>query len=288
MESCIVFWIVCGCLIFSLCESLWWNFRAIRKSKIKQEINDGWCDLINNVFVYSTFIALYSTESFGYIYDYVYEFFNWHLEWNHFIWSEGAFLSVVILIWIIASLPASILRAITVPDRTKEVLKEKCFELYIFALVPCGIGYMLLIETESIWSLLPFFLGLIPLVASIIEANNNFRYMITWRVMLWTSLQAIVVLGVGLTLKELMHCRQFSEAMGVYRDSYAANLISIVIICSIAFDFLFTVDKYFRPNLYLPMSPSDIEDWKEKHKTELSSTKEENKKDNPDTESKDE
>ena len=99
MESGIVFWIVCGCLIFSLCESIWRSFRAIRKSETKQDVSDRWCGLIDNVFVYSTFIALYATESFGYIYDYVYEYFYWHLGWHHFVWSECAFLLVVIIIW---------------------------------------------------------------------------------------------------------------------------------------------------------------------------------------------
>ena len=106
MGSGIVFWIVCGCLIFSLCESLWRSFRAIRKSETKQDVSDRWCGLIDNVFVYSTFIALYATESFGYIYDYVYEYFYWHLGWHHFVWSEGTFLLVVIIIWILASLLA--------------------------------------------------------------------------------------------------------------------------------------------------------------------------------------
>ena len=289
MGSGIVFWMVCGCLIFSLCESLWRSFRAIRKSETKQDVSDRWCGLIDNVFVYSTFIALYATESFGYIYDYVYEYFYWHLGWRHFVWSEGAFLLVVIIIWILASLPASILRVITSPGRAKEVLKEECSELYRLVLVPFGIGYMFLIEAGPIWALIPFLLGLIALVASIIEANNNFRHMITWRVMLWTSIQAIVVLGVGITLRELMQCWQFSEAMGLYDYSYAANLISVVIICSVAFEFLFAADEYFKPTMYLPMSPSDIEDWKEKHQAELSgTTEEENNKDNTDTEPKDE
>ena len=144
---------------------------------------------------------------------------------------------------------------------------------------------MFLIEAGPIWALIPFLLGLIALVASIIEANNNFRHMI----ILWTSLQAIVVLGVGITLRELMQCWQFSEAMGLYDYSYATNLISIVIICSVAFKFLFAADEYFKPTMYLPMSPSDIEDWKEKHQGELSdTTEEENNKDNTDTEPKDE
>lgn len=289
MGSGIVFWIVCGCLIFSQCESLWRSFRAIRNSETKQDVSDRWCGLIDNVFVYSTFIALYATESFGYIYDYVYEYFYWHLGWRHFVWSEGAFLLVVIIIWLLASLPASILRVITSPGRTKEVLKEECSELYKLVLAPFGIGYMFLIEAGPIWALTPFLLGLIALVASIIEANNNFRHMITWRVMLWTSLQAIVVLGVGITLRELVQCWQFSEAMGLYDYSYAANLISVVIICSVAFEFLFTADEYFKPTMYLPMSPYNIEDWKEKHQAELSgTTEEENNKDNTDTEPKDE
>ena len=235
------------------------------------------------------FYSLYATESFGYIYDYVYEYYYWHLGWRHFVWSEGAFLLVVIIIWILASLPASILRVITSPGRAKEVLKEECSELYRLVLVPFGIGYMFLIEAGPIWALIPFLLGLIALVASIIEANNNFRHMITWRVMLWTSIQAIVVLGVGITLRELMQCWQFSEAMGLYDYSYAANLISIVIICSVAFEFLFAADEYFKPTMYLPMSPYNIEDWKEKHQAELSgTTEEENNKDNTDTEPKDE
>ena len=80
MNSYIVFWIVCGCLIFYFCSSLWWSFQAIRKEETKQDVNDRWCGLINKVFVYSTFIALYATESLGYIYDYVYEYFFWHLR----------------------------------------------------------------------------------------------------------------------------------------------------------------------------------------------------------------
>lgn len=308
MGSGIVFWIVCGCLIFSLCESLWRSFRAIRNSETKQDVSDRWHDVINsvivfdaqnvnyrwcgivdNVFVYSTFITLYATGLLGHIYDYIYEYFYWELDWYHFVWSEGAFLFVVILIWILASLPASFLRVITSPGRTKEVLKEECSKLYRLALVPFGIGYMFLIEAGPILALIPFLLGLIALVASIIEANNNFRHMITWRVMLWTSLQAIVVLGVGITLRELMQCWQFSEAMGLYDYSYAANLISIVIICSVAFEFLFAADEYFKPTMYLPMSPYNIEDWKEKHQAELSgTTEEENNKDNTDTEPKDE
>ena len=290
MESGIVFWIVFGCLIFSSCESLWRNFRAIRKSETKQDVSDRWCGLIDNVFVYSTFITLYATESLGHIYDYVYEYFYWDLGWHHFVWSEGVFLLVVIIIWLLASLPAFVLRVITSPGRAKEVLKEECSELYRLALVPFGIGYMFLIdEAGPVFALIPFLLGLIVLVASIIDANNNFRHMITWRVMLWTSLQAIVVLGVGITLRELMQCRQFSEAMGLYHYSYAANLISIVIICSVAFKFLFAADEYFKPTMYLPMSPSDIEDWKEKHQAELSgTTEEENNKNNTDTEPKDE
>ena len=169
------------------------------------------------------------------------------------------------------------------------MLKEECSELYKLVLAPFGIGYIFLIEAGPVWALIPFLLGLIALVASIIEANNNFRHMITWRVMLWTSLQAIVVLGVGITLRELMQCWQFSEAMGLYDYSSAANLISVVIICSVAFEFLIAADEYFKPTMYFPMSPSDIEDWKEKHQAELSgTTEEENNKDNTDTEPKDE
>ena len=288
MGSCSVFWIVCGCLIFSLCESLWRSFRAVRNSETKQVVSDRWCGLIDNVFVYSTFIALYATESFGYIYDYVYEYFYWHLGWRHFVWSEGAFLLVVIIIWLIASLPASILRVITSPGRTKEVLKEECSELYKLVLAPLGIGYMFLIEAGPIWALIPFFLGLFALVVSIIEATE-FRHMITWRMMLWTAFQAIIVLSVGIMARELMGCWQLSEAMGLYDYSYAANLISIVIICRVAFEFLFAADEYFKPTMYLPMSPSDIEDWKEKHQAELSgTTEEENNKNNTDTEPKDE
>lgn len=74
MGSGIVFWIVCGCLFFSLCESLWRSSCAIRKSETTQDVSDRWCGLIDTVFVYSAFIALYATESFGYIYDYVYEY----------------------------------------------------------------------------------------------------------------------------------------------------------------------------------------------------------------------
>lgn len=275
MGSGIVFWIVCGCLIFSLCESIWRSFRAIRKSETKQDVSDRWCGLIDNVFVYSTFIALYATESFGYIYDYVYEYFYWHLGWHHFVWSEGAFLLAVIIIWILASLPASILRVITSPGRTKEVLQEECSELYKLVLAPFGIGYMFLIEVGPIWALIPFLLGLIALVASIIEANNNFRHMITWRVMLWTAFQAIIVLGVGIMARELMGCWQLSEAMGLYDYSYAANLISIVIIGSVIVEFLFAADEHFKPKMYIPMSPSDIDEWKEKHQAELSETTEE-------------
>lgn len=289
MESGIVFWIVFGCLTFSLCESLWRNFRAIRNSETKQDVSDRWCGLIDNVFVYSTFITLYATESFGHIYDYVYEYFYWDLGWHHFVWSEGAFLLAVVIIWIIASLPASILRVITSPGRAKDVLKKECSALYRFVFVPLGIGYMLLIEAGPVCALLPFLLGLIVLVASIIDANNNFRHMITWRVMIWTSLQAIVVLGVGIISRELMDCWQLSEAMGLYDHSYAANLISIAIICSVAFESLFAADEYLKPTMYLPMSPSDIEDWKEKHQAALSgTTKEEETMANADTEAKDE
>lgn len=289
MGSYIVFWIICGCLIFSFCRSLWCSFRAIRKGETKQDVNDRWCGLISNVFVYSTFIALYATESFGYIYDYVYEYVYWHLGWHHFVWSEGTFLLVVIIILILASLPASILRVITSPSRTKEVLKEECSVLYKLTLVPFGVGYIFLIEAGSIWALIPFLLGLIVLLASIIEANNNFRHMITWRVMLWTSLQAIVVLGIGIILRELMHCWQLSEAMGLYDLSYAANLISIVIIGSVIIGSLFAADEYFKPEMYLPMSPSDIEEWKEKHPEELSGTSiDENSETNSDSEVKNE
>lgn len=289
MESGIVFWIVCGCLIFSLCESLWRSFRAIRNSETKQDVSDRWCGLIDNMFVYSTFIALYATESFGYIYDYVYEYFYWHLGWHHFVWSEGAFLLVVIIIWILASLPASILRVITSPGRTKEVLKEECSELYKLVLAPFGIGYIFLIEAGPIFALIPFSLGLIALVVSAIGANE-FRYMITWQMMLWTAFQAIIVLGVGIMARELMGCWQLSEAMGLYDYSYAANLMSIVIIGSVIFEFLFAADEYFKPKMYIPMSPSDIDEWKEKHKAELvaATTEEEENKANADTEVKDE
>lgn len=289
MGSGIVFWIVCGCLIFSLCESLWRSFRAIRNSETKQDVSDRWCGLIDNMFVYSTFIALYATESFGYIYDYVYEYFYWHLGWHHFVWSEGAFLLVVIIIWILASLPASILKVITSPGRTKEVLKEECSELYKLFLVPFAISYMFLIEAGPIWALIPFLLGLLPLGLSIADATNNFRHTITWRMMLWTAFQAIIVLGVGIMARELMGCWQLSEAMGLYDYSYAANLISIVIIGSVIVEFLFAADEHFKPKMYIPMSPSDIDEWKEKHQAELSGTTErENNKDNTDTEPKDE
>ena len=289
MGSGIVFWIVCGCLIFSLCESLWRSFRAIRKSETKQDVSDRWCGLIDNVFVYSTFIALYATESFGYIYDYVYEYFYWHLGWHHFVWSEGTFLLVVIIIWILASLPASILRVITSPDKTKEITKEESSGLYVLFIVPFAIGYMFLIEAGPIWALIPFILGFIALVASIVNATNNFRHMITWRVMLWTSIQAILILGIGIMARELMSSWQLSEAMGLYDLSYAANLISIVIIGSVIVGSLFAADEYFKPELYLPMSPSDIEEWKEKHPEELSNTSiDENSETNSDSEVKDE
>lgn len=289
MNSFVVFWIVCGCLIFSFCRSLWCSFRSIRKGESKEDVNDRWCGLISNIFVYSTFIALYATESFGCIYDYVYEYFYWHLGWHHFVWSEGTFLLVVIIIWILASLPASILRVITSPDKTKEIIKEECSGLYVLFIVPFAIGYMFLIEAGPIWALIPFILGFIALVASIVNATNNFRHMITWRVMLWTSIQAILILGIGIMARELMSSWQLSEAMGLYDLSYAANLISIVIIGSVIVGSLFAADEYFKPELYLPMSPSDIEEWKEKHPEELSNTSiDENSETNSDSEVKDE
>ena len=287
MGSGIVFWIVCGCLIFSLCESLWRCFRAIRKSETKQETNDRWCGIVDSVFVYSTFITLYATGWLGQIYDYIYEHFYWELYWHHFVWSEGVFLLAVIIIWIVASLPASILRVITTPGKTKEILKEELSELYKLFLVPFAISYMFLIEAGPIWALIPFILGLFALVAFIIEANE-FRHMITWRMMLWTAFQAIIVLGVGIIARELMGCWQLSEAMGLYDYSYAANLISIVIIGSVIVEFLFAADEHFKPKMYIPMSPSDIDEWKEKHQAELAANEEEENKANADTEVKDE
>lgn len=128
----------------------------------------------------------------------------------------------------------------------------------------------------------------IALVISIVEANE-FRHMITWRMMLWVSLQAIAVLGVGIMARELMSSWQLSEAMDLYDFSYAANLISIVIIGSVVVEFLFAADEYFKPKLYLPMSPPDIEEWKERHPDELSGKSEtENDENNSDCEVKDE
>ena len=149
---------------------------------------------------------------------------------------------------------------------------------------------MFLIEAGPIWALIPFLLGLLPLGLSIADATNNFRHTITWRMMLWTAFQAIIVLGVGIMARELMGCWQLSEAMGLYDYSYAANLISIVIIGSVIVEFLFAADEYFKPKMYIPMSPSDIEEWKEKHQTELvaATTEEEENKANADTEVKDE
>lgn len=288
MNSFVVFWIVCRCLIFSFCRSLWCSFRAIRKGETKQDVNDRWCGLINNVFVYSTFITLYATEYLGYIYDWIYEYIYREFGWHHFMWSEGALLLAVILIWIIASLPASILRVITSPDKTKEVIKEECSGLYVLFIVPFAIGYMFLIEAGPMWALIPFFLGLIALVVSVVEANE-FRHIITWRVMLWTSIQVILVLGVAIMARELMSSWQLSEAMGLYDLSYAAYLISIVIIGSVIVGSLFAADEYFKPELYLPMSPSYIEEWKKKHPEELLGTSEdENSETNYDSELKDE
>ena len=62
------------------------------------------------------------------------------------------------------------------------------------------------------------------------------------------------------------------------------NLDSCVIVGS-----LFAADEYFKPELYLPMSPSYIEEWKEKHPEELSNTSiDENSETNSDSEVKDE
>ncbi len=69
----------------------------------------------------------------------------------------------------------------------------------------------------------------------------------------------------------------------------AANLISLVIIDSVIVEFLFAADEHFKPKMYIPMSPSDIEEWKEKHQAELSATTEEEESEtNADTEEKDE
>ena len=290
MISEVIFWVVIGCLIFSLCESLWLNFQAIRESEKKQDANHGWCAVVNNVFVYTAFITLYATKSLGDIYFRIYEYFYWDFAGSHFIWSEGTFLLAVVLIWIVASLPALILRIITTTSNTGKIIRRELAKFfYMMALIPLGIGYMFLIEAGTIWSLTPFFLGLIVLIALIVGANNNFRHMITWRVMLWVSLQAIVVLGIGMMARVLMHCSELSYAMGLYDYSYAANLISIVIIGSVLVEFLFAADEFFKPKMYLPMSPSDIEVWKEKHQAEVSGTTEEkDNKDNTDTEPKDE
>ncbi len=289
MGSSIVFWIVIGCLIFSLCESLWLNFQAIRESETKQDVNHGWCAVVNNVFVYTAFITLYATKSLGDIYFRIYEYFYWDFAGSHFIWSEGSFLLAVVLIWIVASLPALILRIITTTSNTGKIIRRELAKFfYMMALIPLGIGYMFLIETGPIFALIPFLLGLLPLGFSITDATNNFRHTITWRMMLWTASQAIIVLGVGIMARELMGCWQLSEAMGLYDYSYAANLISIVIIGSVIVEFLFAADEHFKPKMYIPMSPSDIDEWKEKHQAELAANEEEENKANADTEVKDE
>lgn len=275
MASDIVFWIVCGCLIFSLCESLWRYLHAMRNSETKQEVNDRWCGFIDDVLVYATFIVLYATESFSFIYYWVCEYFNYcEFGWSYFLWCEGAFVLAVVLIWIAASLPASILRVITSSDNTKEIIKTECFELFRLALVPLAIGYMMLIEAGPIWALIPFFWGLLCLVVLIVDATNNFSYLITWRMMLWVSIQAVAVLCMGIVARELMSCWQFSEAMGLRDFSYAANIISIVIIGGVVVKFLFAADEHLKPKMYLPMAPSNIKEWKEKHQTELTETTE--------------
>ena len=289
MGSSIVFWIVIGCLIFSLCESLWLTFQAIRESETKQDVNHGWCAVVNNVFVYTAFITLYATKSLGDIYFRIYEYFYWDFAGSHFIWSEGLFLLAVVLIWIVASLPALILRIITTTSNTGKIIRRELAKFfYMMVLIPLGIGYMFLIEVGTIWSLVPFLLGILPLGLSITDATNNFRHTITWRMMLWTASQAIIVLGVGIMARELMGCWQLSEAMGLYDYSYAANLISIVIIGSVIVEFLFAADEHFKPKMYIPMSPSDIDEWKEKHQAELAANEEEENKANADTEVKDE
>ena len=268
MNSCVIFWIICGCLIFSLCQSLWRSFFAIRKRETYNDVIDSWCNVIDAVIVYSTFIALYATGYLGNIYNRIHEFFIWEFDWFHFVLSEGSFLLVFILIWIAASLPASILRVITNSGRTKEVVKEECSSLYRLALAPMGIGYMFLINEGTVWALIPFFIGLIVVILTTIAANE-FRHLITWRVMLWTSIQVIVVLGIGIISKELMSSIQLSDAMGAYDPSYAVNLISIVIIGNVVVEFLFAADECLKPKLYLPMSPSDIEEWIKEHPEEL-------------------
>lgn len=146
--------------------------------------------------------------------------------------------------------------------------------LYRLALVPFAFGYMMLIEAGPIWALIPFFLGLLCLVVLIVDATNNFSHLITWRMMLWVSIQAVVVLGMGIVARELMSCWQFSEAMGLRDFSYAANIISIVIIGNIVVKFLFAADEHLKPKMYLPMAPSNIKEWKEKHQAELAETTE--------------
>lgn len=263
MDKDVVYWIIIGCLavliIKQLCEELY----AIRKSDTKQEVNNQWCSIIDTILIYSTFIALYATGTLGIIYNHISNYISWGLEWPHFIWAEAGFLLIVILIFIVASLPAILLRIVTCKYNMNKVIEEICSVFSLIIWIPIAMGYILLIEVGPVWSLIPFVLVLFS-----IGAHHNLRHALTWEKILWFILQSVGIVGMGFIAYGLMQCGALSESMGLNNISYAANLVLIVVIFTIPVDFIVAILDRVSPTALI--FPSDTKQCKEPHQADAS------------------
>lgn len=267
MDKDVVYWIIIGCLVISMIEWLCKELYAIRKSDTKQVLNNQWCNVIDTIFVHSTFIALYATGTLGVIYNHASNYISWGLGWSHFIWAESGFLLIVILIFRVASLPTSLLRIITNTDNLKGVVR-KCPAFFLsvlasFFLVACGVGYIFLIEAGRVWSLIPF----VVVIVSIIDENFGHAELAR-KTILWFIIQSVAIAGMGFIAYELMRCWALSESMGIDNFSYAVNLVLIVVIFNISVDCIAAILDRFSPTT--PISPSDTEQCEGPHQADIS------------------
>ncbi len=259
MNECIIYWIVIGCLSSSALYSVVNHFIQIRNSESAEKTNIHWCDLINTICTYGTYITMYANRWFAQIYKELY------YQYDYFF-AEFLFLLIILFIWIITDIPSSILYILTNKKSwvaTKNMLCDMLWKLPYTLLFG---GYIILVYNGLIWAMIPAVVAIMVVGIIIWERVANKNNVLPVKMLFWFFIISIIMIGWALLVYSLSDSDILSIAMDIYYPmSYVANLLSVVFISLPLIDIIQPLYKKFEPQLYVSLEQDEVDEPHERY-----------------------
>ena len=256
MYECIYF-ISLSCIGISYLTSIMQTLSCVRKAKNVRAIRYCTGSIVVDTIRFLIFFTLYFNESFGTLYEYLYN------NYDIYLLANLVFIVIVVSLYFVPTFIYDLIngyvhkqsrKRVFVNMRNTAIMMAGVCVLILFYLYMIHIG-------KLIWGMIPFLFALLVITSDAISGTIQDKKLLTTKALIWLSIQGIIVIGFGLIYFKQTQNSLYGYGLGVEYYSEAVNLFGLLIISLPLIDLLTFLEKKLRPHLIIEIRHEvDIED----------------------------